>query len=424
MKTFLVLIGIACLLSSVNSAASCSECGGKTCMLDGTATSVRGGATSVQVNFCNYDSSKNNQYVLSFGVSSLPSCDTSNTILPVLSSLVAADGCTAEACAVTVNFKSALDWAIALQNNGVNNKLTAQLTAGGSSDVVTIAIFETMAAAVMSSGTASISVCATELEISGSRFSSVDSCNKAHICRGASTDTTCTTELMNNAQVRDVSCDGEACTGKVTWSQPLPCDGSTGDATALIVGMTVASSTHSNFVSVGSMTAPTFDILDASGLKSGSSELVLTTDTFCSSSGISLNVSLADKSETVKVSSVNSTIKGSVIAKLASPLSGDLDHDDMQLSLSQCGVLVTRLFSAGKSSGDSLPSEGLENTVAGTTESRSTQETNSSTGLSNSIIVASVIAAVATAGFVFEYVHHKMRQPKPLAQDPLVATTA
>ncbi|CAI5708660.1 unnamed protein product [Peronospora destructor] len=425
MKTFLALTGVAWLISSVNSATSCSECGGKTCMLDGTATSIRGGATSVGVNFCNYDSSKNNVYVLSFGVSSLPSCDTSNAILPVLASLVVAEGCTAEACAVTVNFQSALDWAIALQNNGVANKLTAQLTSGGNSDVVTVATFETMAAAVMNSGTASVSVCAMELEVSGLRFSNVDSCNTAQICRGASTDTTCTTELMNNVQVRDISCDGEACTGKVTWSQPLPCDGSTGDATALIMGVTVASSAHSNFVSVGSMTAPTFNISDARGLKSGSSKLILTTDTFCSSSGVSLNASLADKIETVEVSSVNSTMNGTVIVELALPLSRDLDGDDIQLSLSQCGVSVTRSFSVG--SGDSSSSsEGLkeEETVADATGSRSTQEANSSTGLSNSIIVASAISAVATAGFVFEYVYHKMRQPRPLAQDPSVAMTA
>ncbi|KUF92181.1 hypothetical protein AM588_10003505 [Phytophthora nicotianae] len=392
-------------------------------MLDGTATTITGGATSVSVNFCNFDSSKNSTYALNFGVSSLPSCDAKNETLPTVASLVAADGCTPDTCAVTVNFESALDWAIALQNNGVTNTLTAQLTAGGNSDTVTIATFETMAAAVMNSGTASVSVCATEVDVSGSRFSSVSSCNAAQICRGAGTDTTCTTELMKDAQVADISCNGEACTGKVTLSQSLPCDGSTGDATAIIVGVTVASSTQSNLVSVGSMTAPNFTITDASGLNAGSSELVLTTDTFCSYSSIQLNVTVED--ETVEVSSVNSTTNGTVVVELASPLSSELAGEDIELSLSQCGVLATGEFSVGTGSDESTSvstgsTDSSQDAVAGSTGSVSTQEENADSGLSGSIIVGIVIAAVALAGFVFEYVHHKRRQPAPMAQDSTV----
>ncbi|KAG2775051.1 hypothetical protein JG687_00005152 [Phytophthora cactorum] len=431
MKTLLALTGVAGLVSSVHAAASCADCGGNTCMLDGTATTITGGATSLSVNFCNFDSSKNSTYALNFGVSSLPSCDAKNATLPTLASLVAADGCTPDTCAVTVSFESALDWAIALQNNGATNTLTAQLTAGDNSDTVTIARFETMAAAVMNSGTASVSVCATEVDVSGSRFSSISSCNAAQICRGASTDTTCTTELMKDAQVADVSCNGEACTGKVALSQSLPCDGSTGDATALIVGVTVASSTQSNLVSVGSMAAPNFTISDASGLDAGSSELVLTTDTFCAYSSIQLNVTLGDgsdddSSETVEVSSVNSTTNGTVVVELASPLSSDLAGEDIELSLSQCGVSATGEFSVGKGSDESTSvstgssDSSQDDAVAGSTGSVSTQEENADSGLSGSIIVGIIIAAVALAGFVFEYVHHKRRQPVPLAQDSTV----
>lgn len=429
MKTLLALTGVTGLFAHAHAAASCAECNGNTCMLDGTATSITGGATSASVNFCNFDSSKNSTYALSFGVSSLPSCDTKNETLPTLASLVAADGCTAEACSVTVNFESPLDWAIALQNNGASNTLTAQLTSGGNSDTVTIATFETMAAAVMNSGTSSVSVCAAELDISGSRFSNVDSCNAAQICRGASTDTACTTELMNNLQIKDVSCSAEACTGKVALSQSLPCDGSTGDATALIVGATVASSTQSNLVSVGSMTAPIFTIADASGLNAGKSEFELTTDTFCAYSSIQLNVTVGDGSdddsnETVDVSSVNSTTNGTVVVELASPLSSELSGEEVYLSLSQCGVSATGSFAVGKGSSDSTSvstgsteSSGDDDAVAGSSGSVSTQEANSSTGLSGSIIVAIVIGVVALVGFVFEYVHHKRRQPMPLAQD-------
>ncbi|CAH0480194.1 unnamed protein product [Peronospora belbahrii] len=390
------------------------------------------------MNICNYESDDSDDYSIHLGVSSIPSCDVNNATVPVMASLVVADECTADHCAATVNFESSLDWAIALQSNGVSNTLTAQLTSGGNTDVVHVATFQPMAAAVMSSGTANISVCATDVDVTGLRFSSVDSCNTAQICRGSSMDTTCTTGLMNNAYVRNVSCSGESCKGKVMLSEPLPCDGSTGIATNLIMGMKVANSTQSNFVSVGSMTAPTFNISDASGFDIGSSELVLTTNTFCVNSGISLNLSFADgsvygSSETMvevgKVSKVNSTTNGTVIVELASPLSGELVDDKIEVSLSQCGVSATGLFSVGMgSSGSSSALNGsteVSNVDAGLTDSTgsvSTQEANSSTGLSNSIIVGSVIAGVALAGFIFEYVYHKRRQPMPMAQDSPVVT--
>ncbi|KAH7492127.1 hypothetical protein PRIC1_002400 [Phytophthora ramorum] len=430
MKLFLAAAGAAAGLFSVaRGAASCSDCGGQTCMLDGTSTSITGGATSLSVNFCNYDASQNDTYALSFGVASLPACDANNETLPTLQALEAAASCTADACAVTVSFKAALDWAIALQSNGASNSLTAQLTRGGSTDVVTVATFETMAAAVVTSGAEQVSVCATQFGVSGSRFSSVDSCNTAQVCRGAAADTTCTSEIMSDAQVTDVTCSGETCTGNVMLSESLPCDGSSGDATAVIVGVTVAGSTQSNLVSVGSMTAPNFTISDVSGLDAGSSELVLTTDTFCAYSSIQLNVTVEDSDEGVVVSSVNSTSNGTVVVELASPLSSELAGDDIQLSLAQCGVSAIGSFAVEKESDDSSfvstgSTAGSEEEEVGSTGSVSTQEENASTGLSNSIIVGIVIAVVALAGFVFECVNHKRRQPVPMAQDSTVSHLA
>lgn len=281
----------------------------------------------------------------------------------------------------------------------------------------------------MNGGTTGVSVCATQVDVSGSRFSTVSSCNTAQVCRGAATDTTCTTELMNNAQVTDVSCNGEACTGSLSLSQSLPCDGSTGDATALIVGVTVAGSTQSNLASVGSMSAPNFTISDASGLAAGSSELVLTTDTFCAYSSIQLNVTVDD--DAVEVTSVNSTSNGTVVVQLASALSSDLADEDAKLSLSQCGVSASASFEVAKDTKESTKvstgsTEGSDDdeAVAGSAGSVSTQEENASTGLSHSIIVGIVIAAFALAGFVFEYVHHKRRQPMPVAQDSTVSNLA
>lgn len=404
-------------------------------MLDGTATIISGGATSLSVNFCNFDTSRNHTYALSFSMLSVPNCDAMSETLPTLSSLVAADGCTADACAVTVYFESALDWAIALQNNGVSNTLSAQLTAGGSSETVIIATFAPMAAAVILSGNARISVCATELDVTGLRFSTVASCNAALICRGLSSDTICTTELVNDAHVIDASCSGETCAGKVVLSHSLPCDGSTGDATSLIMGVTVASSFQSNLISVGNMIAPNFTIIDASGLDVGSSKVVLTTDTFCADSGIQLNVTVGPDiedtyNEGVEVSSINSTPNGTVIVNLIYPLSSNLMGDDIRFSLSQCGVSASDLFVIENDFNDSTSSlTGSTEASQRVAESRpygsiSTQEDDSDSGLSGGIIVAIIIAAVALGGFIFEYFYHTRRQPKPLAEDSTVNNMA
>ncbi|GMF22146.1 unnamed protein product [Phytophthora fragariaefolia] len=420
-----LLLAGALLPLAAHAAASCADCGGDTCVLDNAAASVAGGATSLSVNFCNFDAAQNATYALRLGVSSPPSCDAANATLPTLVALVAADGCSADACAVTLSFERALDWALAAQSG---NTLTAQLTSGGSSGVATIATFEAAAAPVVNGGTASVSVCATQLELSGARLSAVASCNAAQICRGAATDTACTTELESGAQVTDVSCDADACSGSVKLSQPLPCDGSSGDATAVIVGVAVAGGTPSNLASVGSMAAPNFTIASAGGLAAGSSELVLTTDTFCAFSGIELNVTVDD--DDVQVSSVNSTSNGTVVVELASALSSELAGEEAELSLSQCGVSTTASFavkedaeeSTSVSTGSTTGSD--EDAVATSAGSVSTQEEDASTGLSHSIIVGIVIAAFALGGFVFEYVHHKRRQPMPLAQDSSVCNVA
>ncbi|KAI9923092.1 hypothetical protein PsorP6_000299 [Peronosclerospora sorghi] len=436
MKTFFALLGVASILASGDAATSCAECGGSTCILNSAGSIIKGGATSHSVNFCNYDSSKNDSYALILGVSSIPTCDTSNATVPKVASLIATDMCTPEFCTVMVNFESALDWAIALQNNGASNTLTAQLKSGDKKEIVKIATFEAMAAPSMNSNTATISVCATGLKVSGSKFSTIDTCNTAKICRGSGTDTTCTKLLMNNAQIRNVTCSGEACTGIMTWSQSLPCDGSVGGATALVAGVMVASSTESNFIRVGNMAAPTFNISDVNGLMAGSSELVLLTDTFCASSDISLTVLLASSSDddltqtAIEVRSVNSTNNGTVIVELASPLSSDLVGDDTEVSLSQCSVSATGLFTVEKTSGDSasVSATGSKKhskrgeSIAGTPGTVSTQEANSSAGLSHSVIVGIVIAVVALIGFTFEYVYHKRRQLTPKPQEHAAAS--
>ncbi|CEG38810.1 uncharacterized protein PHALS_08862 [Plasmopara halstedii] len=219
-----------------------------------------------------------------------------------------------------------------------------------------------------------------------------------------------------------LSCSGEACTGKVVLSQPLPCDGSVGPTSSLIVGVTVASSTHSNYVSVGSMAAPNFSIADTSGLEPESSKFTLTTDTFCATSEIYLNATTQGSdvdSGVIEVSRINSSTNGTVVVELMSPLSIGLAGKSFQLSLSQCGVSTKRSFIIGFDSNSSSTSleRSQEDVAAKSRGSVSTQEAGADSGLSGGIIVAIIIPSVALAGFIFEYIYHTRRQPKPLAEE-------
>ncbi|CAI5721567.1 unnamed protein product [Hyaloperonospora brassicae] len=452
MKAFLVLaFATTRLLVLTHAAASCSDCSGEPCILDGTSTSVTGGATSLVVQMCNSDRTTIESgaiaVALRLGLSARASCDTSDATLPTVASLVAADGCTPVNCAVTIHFASALDWATARPKaDGQRNTLTAQVLTGRNTDVVTIATLDPLAPAVVNGGATEVSVCARALDVSGSRFSRVGECNVVQMCRGTTTTTTATTGSLGcatewrhtDARVHDVQCTGEACTGTVKWTRPLPCDGSVGEATSLLLSVTVASpsSESSPLASVGNMIAPTFNISSVSGLDAGSADVVLTTDTFCADTGRSLIASVATASDDdsedaeIGVRSVNATTNGTVLVQLTAPLSSTFVNDNVELSLSQCGVSTLGSFPVGKSvvnfaavSTGSM-ADVSESGAAGTRSTGlvSTQEMNASAGLSNSIIVAAVIGAVAIAGFVFEYIYHKRRQPTALVQESAVAT--
>lgn len=413
-----------CLSRPPLGAAACSECTGA-CILDGSSAAVTGGATSLSINFCNFDADAVTSSSLSFGVAYPVTCDAENATIPQAASLTAADGCSADACAVNVTLKSALDWAIALHGSSGVNSLTASLDGAAA---VTVATFQDVASAVMSSMSASVSVCATDVGVSGSRLSFVKECNAAELCRGASGDTACTTQLQDGVFIDDVQCSGEACTGSLQLQEPLPCDGASGDATALIVGVQVATSTQSNYLSVGSMVDANFSISGVSGIDVGSSELRLATDSFCEASSINLSLSIGNSK--VDVSSVNSTTNGSVVVDLSSPLGASLEGDDVTISLSQCGVSAdTYTTTVGAdpdgsdddsaSTSDSDDSAGFAST-SGTNPVGSTQETNSSAGLSGGLYVGIGIGIVAFLGFVFECWIHKRRQQRQPAVESTV----
>ena len=447
MKTVFVLaVATTRLVVLTHAAASCADCSGEPCLLDGPSTSITGGATALVVQFCNYDRTTFEAgapaaAAVRLGLSAPVSCDTSNATLPTVASLVAADGCTPVNFAVTIHFASAVDWAIVRPKaDGQRNTLTAQVLTGRNTDVVTIATLDPLAPAAVNGGATGVSVCARALDVSGARFSSVAECNVVQMCRGTTTgSSSCTTEWRHtDARVHDVQCTGEACTGTVKWTRPLPCDGSVGEATSLLLSVTVASpsSESSPLASVGNLIAPTFKISSVSGLDAGSADVVLTTDTFCADTGLALIVSVATASDNdsedaeIGVRSVNATTNGTVLVQLTAPLSSTIVNDNVELSLTQCGVSTLGSFPVGNSVGNfAAVSTGSmadvsESGAAGTRSTGlvSTQEMNASAGLSNSIIVAAVIGAVAIAGFVFEYIYHKRRQPTALVQESAVAT--
>jgi hypothetical protein len=411
------------------------------CILDGSATAVTGGSTSLVLNFCNFDADAVDADAVSFGALYPPACDAENATFPVAASLQAADACTSDACAVTVTLERGLDWALALHGASGVNALTAQLAADNAkSEVVTVATFQDIAGAAMVGSANSISVCATEIPISASRLSLVKECNIASLCQGAAADTTCTTPLQEDLYIGDVSCDEDNCSGNVTLASSLPCDGSSGSATALIVGVQVATSTSSNYLSVGSMVAATnFSISAADGLDVGSSEIVLTTDTFCEATSVELSLVYGDSSSsgaTIDVSSLNTTTNGTVVVDLASPLTSSFEAQEVAFSLTQCGVsssTFTATVGAGSDSSvedeeDESASDGSEDspaagTDAGTGSESTAQESDSSAGLSGGLYVGIAIGVLALLGFVGECVIHKRRQAQqPSAANPANAT--
>lgn len=420
---------------------------GEACILDGTATTVTGGATSLVLNFCNFDASTVDADAISFGALYPLACDAENATFPAAASLQAADACTSDACAVTVTFERGLDWALALHGSSGVNALTAELASGsGKSEVVTVATLQDVAGAVLVGGSSSVSICATKIPVSASRLSLVKECNVASLCQGSTSDTTCTTPLQEDLYIDDVSCDQETCTGNVTLSSSLPCDGSSGTATALIVGVQVATSTSSNYLSVGSMVAANFTISAADGLDVGSTEIVLTTDTFCEATSVELSLAYADTSSsgtgssdaTIDVSSVNTTSNGTVVVELVTPLTGSLEGEDVTFSLSQCGVSATAFTAtvgAGSDSAadeeDDLASSSTDGSQdssatdadAGTGSAYSAQESDSSAGLSGGLYVGIGIGVVALLGFVGEcYIHKRRQAQQPSAANPANAT--
>lgn len=375
---------------------------------------------------------------VSFSALYPPACDARNATLPVATKLQAADGCSADACAVTVTLERGIDWALALRGSAGVNALTAELVNGsGKSEVVTVATFQDVASAAMISSSASVSVCATQVPVSASRLSLVEECNIAQLCQGAAGDTGCSTALQQDLNVADVACQAETCTGNLTLATALPCDGSSGDATALIVAVQVASSTISNYLSVGSMVATNFSISAADGVDVGSSEIVLTTDTFCEATAVNLSLEYGSSSGSdaalIDVSNLNTTSKGTIVVELATPLKQSLEGEGVTFSLSQCGITAsafTATVGAGSSSsdeGDSTSEESDESdndtTTAVAGSEATAQESDANTGLSGGLYVGIGIGVVAFLGFLGEcYIHKRRQAQQPVATNPNPAT--
>lgn len=236
---------------------ACTECQGTTCIVEDTATKLNAWDTTLTLQMCNYDASAT--YKLEFSLKVPVACDTTSALVPKAKSLAPVSGtCGADACAITVTLEDPIDWAIAMRSGADVNGLLAKLSSGGSDESVTVATGQDIGGAAMQATTTSpsISLCASDVPITGVRLSQVKECNAADICRGAAGDSACTIPIKQGLPVDNVTCvkDSGVCTGNLALSGALSCDALSGDQKALIVGVKVANSALSNYQAVGTIT--------------------------------------------------------------------------------------------------------------------------------------------------------------------------
>lgn len=394
-----------------------------TCIVDGSGTRLNAGSSQLALKLCNYVSSSS--YALTLSLKAPLACDTKSALVPKVKTLKATGTCAAGAeCAVVAELESPIDWAIVMKPGAEPQALLATFKSGGSTEAVTVAIGQDINGAAMVASDATkvaattVSVCASDVTVSAQRLSRVDGCNTADICRGKATDAACVVPVKTGLPITDVTCVDTNCSGKIALSGALACDAASGDATALIVGVKVANTALSNYVSVATLSAPTSSVItDVSGLAAGNARFALSTSSHCASSAVQVSVAKAG-TPAASVASVNAT-NGSVAVTLTAPLDKALDDATLQFTLTQCGVASKAFESrvgdsdsddAGNSRGNKTSNGSGAGARNATSSLESTQETNLSTGLSGGMIVGIAIGVVALLAFAFECYVHKRRQ--------------
>lgn len=242
--------------------AACASCPStNTCVLADTTSTINAGASAISLQMCNFDSS-NTGYKFEFSVSIPPACDPQLKTVPTMKAFeVVSSTCTTDACTVNVTLAEPIDWVIAMQSGADTNLLYVNITSStGLDEVVQIGTSQAITGATLPTevNATSVSVCTSSFPITGSRFSQVPECNVFALCRGAAGATSCTTSVDQSLLVENVDCDGDSCTGEVTLSTPLPCDGASGDSSALIGSIQVANSAQSNYVQIATMAAGSY----------------------------------------------------------------------------------------------------------------------------------------------------------------------
>lgn len=265
MPHWAALLGVLWLsvADSTQAIAACASCPtANTCVLADTTATIDAGASAISLQMCNFDSS-NTGYTFEFSVSIPPACDPELKTVPVMKSFdVVSSACTTTACTVNVTLAEPIDWVIAMQSGADTNMLYVNITSStGLDEVVQIGTSQAITGAALPTAVnaTSVSVCTSSLPITGSRFSQVPECNVLALCRGAAGATACTTSVDQGLLVENVACAGDSCTGEVTLSTPLPCDGATSsDSSALIASIKVANSAQSNYVQIATMAAGSY----------------------------------------------------------------------------------------------------------------------------------------------------------------------
>lgn len=406
---------------------ACGECSSTTtCIVEDTGTRLAAGSAQLALRLCNYNAAAAPQ--LEFRLKTALACDPAGALVPKLKALKANGACaTTGECAVTAELESAIDWALAMRSGAELNAVLATFKSGGSAEVVTVAQSAEINGAAMpaSAGTLStVSVCASAVEVKALRLSQVDGCSTADICRGKATDSACVTPVKQGLPITGVTCDKESCSGKITLSGALTCDLALGEATTMIAAVKVGTSALSNYAGIGTLSSPTPSITDVSDLEAGSSTFSVSTDSYCPTSAVQVNVSKAGGGAiAASVASVNST-NGSVIVSLSAPLETSLDGTKLAVTLTQCSV-ASKSFESTVGADDDSSDAGVGNMnnsrlsgsrTNATSGIDTTQESNIRTGLSGGMYVGIAVGVVALLGFIFECWFHKRRQAP--AQQP------
>ncbi|OQS04838.1 hypothetical protein THRCLA_02955 [Thraustotheca clavata] len=309
-------------------AKSCSECTGKICVLEGNSE-LAGGTMSVLMTLCNYDAA--NAPKITFSLGWTPTCDTTGALVPQVKSIAvnSTNQCSkSDPCTVNVSLQSPLDWAIALKTKNNVNKLMASID---KQDAVQVGTFGNDSTPLVTASDNEITPCATNIAIRGSRFSSLDACNSAQVCRGPTDAKSC---VVNEAGSTLLNSSAEATF--LSMNKPFSCDATTNNS-IVYVQLKIGDADLSPMTKVAKVVGLTSSsAISLYPTYIGRSNAVLTGDVCAENMVFRVN----DQILSATTSLGNTTIK------FTTPLASNV----LNLNYTVCGASTLRLFQLANSS--------------------------------------------------------------------------